>query len=345
MMKRTAIALFGIILSLILSMGFAWGEARQDTETFYGLYAGYWYPGGTYNNTFIGNSAGNDNTSGESNVFIGHRAGYKNTTGDENSFVGFTAGQENLTGQQNTYMGKQAGAYGINGLCNSFFGFAAGTGTSGSYNTFIGSSAGVSNTTGYNNTYVGQAAGFHATGYGNVFIGNGAGFNEPGNNQLRIDNYINSGTSPLIWGDFAAGVVKINGQFFIVSDGRFKKNIEPLQTALDKVMNLKGVRYEWNEKNGFGKRKEIGFIAQDVESVIPELVHTDDKGYKSVAYDKLAPVLVEAIKEQQKTIAEKSKIIDEQQIAIRALTERLAKVDRLEADVNKLKSKDMSVQK
>jgi hypothetical protein len=69
MMKRTAIALFGIILSLALSMGPAWGEL-QTTETFYGLYAGFWYSSGTYNNTFIGNSAGNDNTSGESNVFI-----------------------------------------------------------------------------------------------------------------------------------------------------------------------------------------------------------------------------------------------------------------------------------
>jgi hypothetical protein len=85
------------------------------------------------------------------------------------------------------------------------------------------------------------------------------------------------------------------------SDIRYKKNITPIQTPLQKVTQLKGVNYEWKteeypEKN-FSSGKQIGMIAQDVEKVIPEIVHTDNEGMKSISYDKITAVLVEAIKE------------------------------------------------
>ena len=92
------------------------------------------------------------------------------------------------------------------------------------------------------------------------------------------------------------------------SDIRFKKNIRPVQNALDKVKALRGVYFNWNkevfpEKN-FGAQDELGFIAQEVEKVVPEIVtkeNTKDE-YRSVKYDKLVALLVEAIKEQQKQI-------------------------------------------
>jgi trimeric autotransporter adhesin len=131
-----------------------------------------------------------------------------------------------------------------------------------------------------------------------------------------------------------------------LSDERYKRNIEPLQQSLDKVTHLTGVSYEWKTDEysgkGFKEGRQIGLIAQDVEKVFPELVLTDDKGYKAVAYDKLVSVLIEAVKEQQKTIADKSKVVDEQQNAINELKEEMAK---LATEVNKLKSKDMSAQK
>jgi hypothetical protein len=85
------------------------------------------------------------------------------------------------------------------------------------------------------------------------------------------------------------------------SDIRYKKNITPIQAPLQKVTQLKGVNYEWKteeypEKN-FSNGKQIGMIAQDVEKVIPEIVHTDNEGMKSISYDKITAVLVEAIKE------------------------------------------------
>jgi hypothetical protein len=95
----------------------------------------------------------------------------------------------------------------------------------------------------------------------------------------------------------------------MASDERLKENIEVLYSSLDKIMLLQGVSYEWRRAKKLGdgnaKDRDIGLIAAEVEKVIPELVHTDGKGYKAVAYDKLVPVLIEAVKEQQKEMNEK----------------------------------------
>ena len=92
------------------------------------------------------------------------------------------------------------------------------------------------------------------------------------------------------------------------SDIRFKTNIRPVVNALDKVKALRGVYYNWNQKafpeKEFGAQNELGFIAQEVEKIVPEIVTKDitKDEYRSVKYDKLVALLVEAIKEQQKQI-------------------------------------------
>ena len=97
------------------------------------------------------------------------------------------------------------------------------------------------------------------------------------------------------------------------SDERYKKNIQQLEQSLDKVTHLTGVSYEWKTEEygdrGFKEGRQIGLIAQEVEKVFPELVQTDSDGYKGVAYDKLVPVLIEAVKEQQKEIKEKTRAL------------------------------------
>lgn len=93
------------------------------------------------------------------------------------------------------------------------------------------------------------------------------------------------------------------------SDIRLKKNVKTLDEVLDKLKGIRGVRFNWKDKDA-GESREIGVIAQEVEKVFPELVWTDPKsGYKLVKYDKLAPVLIEAIKEQQKEIEELRKMM------------------------------------
>ena len=92
------------------------------------------------------------------------------------------------------------------------------------------------------------------------------------------------------------------------SDVRFKHNIFPIQNALQKVMQLQGVTFDWKKSEfpdrTFSDQKTIGFIAQEVEKVLPEVVQTEKtaEGYKAVQYDKVVALLVEAIKEQQKEI-------------------------------------------
>ena len=82
------------------------------------------------------------------------------------------------------------------------------------------------------------------------------------------------------------------------SDKRLKKNIKTVDNALDKVMALRGVSFDWKE----GGSKAIGLIAQEAEKVIPEIVSKDDNGYLGIKYNNLIGVLIEAIKDQQEQI-------------------------------------------
>ncbi len=93
---------------------------------------------------------------------------------------------------------------------------------------------------------------------------------------------------------------------YFSSDIRLKDNINIIQSPLEKISKLRGIEFNWNNNQNIyqvGKR-DLGVIAQDVEDVLPELVETRDTGYKAVKYEKLTPLLIEAIKEQQVQIEE-----------------------------------------
>ena len=91
------------------------------------------------------------------------------------------------------------------------------------------------------------------------------------------------------------------------SDIRLKENILPIESAVHKALQIRGVEFDWKDEAedlGFYPRHkhEPGLIAQEVEKVIPEVVHEDADGYKSISYPNITAVLVEAIKEQQNDI-------------------------------------------
>ena len=99
------------------------------------------------------------------------------------------------------------------------------------------------------------------------------------------------------------------------SDKRLKENIKPIESALDKVSKLQGVTFDWKDKekeyDQFGKphklqewKNDIGFIAQDVQKVIPELVRENEDGMLSMRHQGIAPILLEAIKELKAEIEE-----------------------------------------
>jgi uncharacterized Zn ribbon protein len=89
------------------------------------------------------------------------------------------------------------------------------------------------------------------------------------------------------------GTITATGDITAFSDIRVKKNINDIDNALDKVLKLKGVTFERLSDN----KKSLGVIAQDVLSVIPEVVREEKDGYLSVAYGNIVGVLIEAIKE------------------------------------------------
>jgi hypothetical protein len=86
-----------------------------------------------------------------------------------------------------------------------------------------------------------------------------------------------------------------------MSDLRLKSNISQITGALDKIEQIRGISFEWNEaaqRLGYSTgHKDIGVIAQEVEAVLPELVTTSKDGYKAVNYSNLTAVLIEAVKE------------------------------------------------
>ena len=93
------------------------------------------------------------------------------------------------------------------------------------------------------------------------------------------------------------------------SDVRLKENIKPIESALDKVSKLQGVTFDWIQKEDkiLDIKEDIGFIAQDVQKIIPELVRENDDGMLSMRHQGIAPVLLEAIKELKAEIEELKK--------------------------------------
>ena len=95
--------------------------------------------------------------------------------------------------------------------------------------------------------------------------------------------------------------------FNTTSDKTLKTNIVTLTNALDKVNTLRGVSFDWIKT----KESEIGLIAQEVEEVVKESVHTNEDGIKSVKYGNMVALLIEAVKEQQVQINDLKKQIEE----------------------------------
>ena len=95
------------------------------------------------------------------------------------------------------------------------------------------------------------------------------------------------------------GLVRSTGDIvaYYSSDERLKDNIQVIDGALEKVSQIKGVEFDWNDKQDVYEGHDIGVIAQDVEAVAPEIVETREDGYKAVKYEKLTALLIEAVKE------------------------------------------------
>jgi hypothetical protein len=167
-------------------------------------------------------------------------------------------------------------------------------------------------------------AGLTSTG---IVVRTGVGTFTAGNSLSSVDLQINSlgvGTAPTA----TSGQIVSSGDIIsYYSDERLKENIELIPNALDKVMQLRGVTYNANQvAESFGyinKEKQVGVIAGDVEKVLPEAVKPapfdimlfesseiskSGQNYKTVQYEKLVPLLIEAIKELNNEIKQLKEI-------------------------------------
>lgn len=136
--------------------------------------------------------------------------------------------------------------------------------------------------------------------------------------QLNVRGSVAAGGNALVTGGLSVSGVGVGSGFAIfgngtvggvgayvnASDARYKTNINALTHALDKIMALRGVEYDWRTnaypQMNFDNGRQLGFVAQEIKDVLPEVVTQDASGYYSIAYSKVIPVLVEAVKDQQK---------------------------------------------
>ena len=173
--------------------------------------------------------------------------------------------------------------------------------------------------------YVGTAGGSSAlniTGY-NAYGGtNYHGFLTVTNTNVNLSKYfrlnpsggfeiVNNADDSVLFGLDDSGNLSITNDITaFASDIRLKTNIEPIKNALDKVLSLNGFTYNFNEIGqslGFdGLVRYVGVSAQEVQAVLPEAVKPApaDSNYITVQYEKLVPLLIEAIKELKAEINE-----------------------------------------
>ncbi|MEO1382796.1 MAG: tail fiber domain-containing protein [Bacteroidota bacterium] len=114
------------------------------------------------------------------------------------------------------------------------------------------------------------------------------------------------------------------GGMWVASDRKLKRNIKPIRSAIETVQQLSGVTYNYNQEVRpelrLGDGLQYGFVAQEVEKVIPELVRPainpdgEEDDFVVMNYDGIIPVLTEAIKEQQEIIEDQIVIIDDQEL-------------------------------
>lgn len=119
------------------------------------------------------------------------------------------------------------------------------------------------------------------------------------------------------------------------SDQRLKKDVTDVNDGLSKVMKLRPVYYNWIDQKEYGKQREVGFIAQELNKIIPEVASTfnkDGEEYNSVNYSRIVAVLTKAIQEQQTLIEAQNKRIAEleaKEKTAKSLEERVKKMEEL----------------
>ena len=139
------------------------------------------------------------------------------------------------------------------------------------------------------------------------------------------------------------GSVMGSGPYMDSSDVRFKKNIVPISNALDKVCTIGGDYFEYRideyPNRGFEAGRQVGWVADEVEKVAPELVREDSDGFKSVAYARSSALLAAAVKEMKENFAM------ELDAVIKELRSTQDEVEALKKQLEAIRKADQNLQK
>ena len=272
------------------------------------------------------------NTTGRLNTATGYSALYRNTTGEANSVVGSNALFSNTKGKENT----------VNGASAMYLN------TTGSRNSAFGPGALQSNTTGWNNIGVGYLAGYTAaTGSNSIFIGS--------TGTPEDDAVIRVGTPGTQQATYIAGVSGVNvtggvpvmvtatGQLGVVSSSRrYKQDIRSMGDASDRLLKLHPVTFRYKQLDEKGQKPEqYGLIAEEVAQVMPELVVYNDKGQpETVAYQALAPLLVNELQREHKRVLAEAQQLATQSQELASMKAQIAELRRLTAQLAAARSLD-----
>lgn len=296
-------------------------------------------------NTVLGTEILTVDTAGNNNTGLGGFALFANTTGQQNTATGLSALQLNTTGDNNTATGVGALSSNRTGTQNTATGFNAMTDSTGSNNTAIGAGAGFNLTNGSNNIDVGNE-GFPGDS-GTIKIGqpgtqtstliagiNGASITAP--TKLALTNaagMLGTGTSGSVSLPSAVdGATSSSGVDLLInssgllgtttSSRRFKTDIRAITPALERaLMRLRPVSFHYKRRyiHGQSDPVEYGLIAEDVASVMPNLVAYghDGKPY-TVRYQELPALLLAELQQQHNQIAHQQAEINRLMREVRA---------------------------
>jgi hypothetical protein len=173
--------------------------------------------------------------------------------------------------------------------------------------------------------HIGAATGGTAIAYQNTplfWVRNSGNVDIP-NGNLSVLNNVGIGTyATTSYKLYVNGTAFSTGGWARPSDARLKNILSNIQNPIEKLMNLNSVIFTWKRdefpNKGFSDGTHFGLIAQEVEKVFPEIIREDGEGYKTIYYDELIPVLVEAIKELKKeNVEQQSQIQTLKQIVCR----------------------------
>jgi trimeric autotransporter adhesin len=310
-------------------------------NSFFGALAGNSNTTGA-NNAFFGFEAGRLSDDAFNNSFFGFEAGESNVIGLNNAFFGFTAGKLN-TGSRNSFFGSGAGQVSTGGFHNSFFGGqAGGANTTGDDNSFFGLDSGLANTTGSNNSTFGATANVGASNLTNATAIGAKAFVTTSNSlvlgQINGTNGATASTNVGIGTTAPLDRLHVNGIIRVITLGaagstslcrnsneqistcssslRYKTNISPFGSGLNLVNRLQPITFNWKD----GGMRDLGLGAEDVAAIEPLLVTRNDKGeVEGVKYDRIAVVLLNAVKEQQQFIQKQQTQIDELKKTLNAM--------------------------